>query len=327
MATTSLTPAAPPQPPRQAPAEPPIIRRGSRRYFFKYLAAAIVAPVAGGAYAREVEPYWVDYHDVPMPMRRLDRALAGLRVAHLTDLHAGHEVPFSFLQAVAAKVRDARPDLVVVTGDLITNARQDWFARVADLLAGLGCPTFVSFGNHDYGIYRPQPDGPQGAGRYRWSADVLERLLSDQGVNVLRNRAVRISPRGAPLWIVGLDDMWGGYFRPGRAFANLPADQPVICLSHNPDTGPDLLPFQPDCILAGHTHGGQVRLPFVGAPILPVHHKQFDCGMFRLGPCTHLYVSRGVGYLRQVRLLCRPELPTYVLAPEKQSQPPSETGA
>jgi predicted MPP superfamily phosphohydrolase len=226
-------------------------------------------------------------------------------------------MPFDFLQGVVAKVRSARPELVVVTGDLITSAQQDWFSRVAELLAGFGCPTFVSFGNHDYGIYRIRPTNPQAAHGYRWSADVLERLISDQGVHVLRNRAVRITPRGdAPLWIVGLDDMWGGYFRPKVAFANIPPDQPVIALSHNPDTGPDLVSFKPGCILAGHTHGGQVRLPFVGAPIIPVHAKQFDRGMFRLDTHTRLYVSRGVGYLRKVRFLCRPELPTYVLEPE-----------
>jgi predicted MPP superfamily phosphohydrolase len=294
----------------------------SRRNFLKHLAATVAAPLAAGLHARHIEPYWVEYHDVPLPIPGLPPALSGLRLAHLTDLHAGSDMPFAFLQRVVAEVRRAGPDLVLITGDLVTNAQQDWFDPVAALLAGFGRPTFVTFGNHDYGIYTPGTAHPGDVVRYRWSADVLEHRLMARGVVVLRNRAVRVVLRDTPLWLVGLDDLWGGYFKPELAFAHVPADQLVITLSHNPDTGPKLLPYQPQCILAGHTHGGQVRLPFVGAPIVPVRNKQFDRGLFHLDPPPGLrvppatmYVSRGIGYLRKIRFLCRPELPTFVLEP------------
>ena len=301
--------------PEESPAAPgPGSPAPSRRDFLKHLAAAVAMPLAVGVYARQIEPFWVEYHDVPMPVRGLSPALAGLRLAHLTDLHAGdHDTPWPFLESVVARVRAADPDLVLITGDLITDAQQAWFDRVVELLAGFGRPTIMSFGNHEYGKYEAEPGDPV---HWRWTAEALAYKFAARGVVVLRNRAVRLTLRGQPLWLVGLDDLWGGYFKPAVAFAGVPADQPRITLSHNPDTGPMLVSFDPGWVVAGHTHGGQVRLPFVGAPILPVRHKHFDRGRFELGWHSSMYVSRGVGFLRQARFLCRPEVPTYVLEPE-----------
>lgn len=283
--------------------------RPSRRRFLKYALAAAAVPTLGALYSWRAEPTWVQYHDLPMPLPNLPASFHGLRLTHLTDLHVGEEVPLDYLRTVIARVNADRPDLVVVTGDLITHAQQQWIDPAVDLLAELRPPVYVSLGNHDYGIYR-RP-GPARSGS-RWTADVIERRLTERGMTVLRNRAVAIDRPDGRLWMTGLDDFWGGYYRPEAAFGGINRAEPVIVLSHNPDTAMNLDTYEPDWILCGHTHGGQVRLPFIGAPIMPISHREFDQGQFQL---THarLYVSRGVGYLLRIRFMCRPEVPTFVL--------------
>ena len=114
---------------------------------------------------------------------------------------------------------------------------------------------------------------------------------------------------------MGLDDLWFGRFDPGLAFAGVPRGEPRIALSHNPDTAPYLdAPHAPDLILSGHTHGGQIRLPFYGPPVLNVRDVHHDWGLFDLPGGSRLYVSSGVGYIKRARFNCRPEVPVFRLA-------------
>lgn len=281
-----------------------------RRLLAVGLAAAATPAVVGG-YSYGLAPFRVQYHDIPMPIRGLPQSHEGIRIAHLTDLHASTIVPIEFLRDVVDRVNADKPDYVVVTGDLVTDADNHYLEAAADLIAGLKPTTIVAFGNHDYGVYRPGADSA--FPKKRWTIDVLTRLFEERRIVTLRNAAFPLHRGADRIWLVGLDDLWGGYFRPEDVFPQIPKDEPVIVLSHNPDTAPLLdTPYKPAWILAGHTHGGQVRLPFYGAILLPVRNKQYDQGRFQL---THsqLYVSRGVGYLRRLRFMCPPEVPTFVL--------------
>jgi hypothetical protein len=136
--------------------------------------------------------------------------------------------------------------------------------------------------------------------------------LTHNGITVLRNRAMAITRSNQQLWLVGLEDLWSGQFSPGIAFAGVPTGGPIIALSHNPDTAEELDAYGVQWILSGHTHGGQVRLPGVGALLLNVQNRHYQQGEYSL-PHSKLYISRGVGYLRRIRLMCRPEVPTFVL--------------
>ena len=142
----------------------------------------------------------------------------------------------------------------------------------------------------------------------------MEAELPRNGCTVLRNQSTTIDHQGARLWIVGLDDWWFGDFSPHKAFTNVPQNEPVIAFSHNPDTAEQLDEHRPNLILAGHTHGGQVRLPGIGALYLNTANHRFDQGLFHLKHST-LYVSRGIGYVRKVRFDCRPEIPIFTLTP------------
>jgi predicted MPP superfamily phosphohydrolase len=175
------------------------------------------------------------------------------------------------------------------------------------LLATIKAPVIVSFGNHDYapGTARPKT----------WTilADPLQRALEARGIVVLRNAAVSTQRGEQRLWFVGLEDLYTTRFSPQLAFREVSRGEAIVALSHNPDSSAWLQNWGVGLILAGHTHGGQLRIPGLGAPILPLLRRQFEQGLFQLKHGCQMYVSRGVGFLLRARFCCRPELPVIVL--------------
>jgi predicted MPP superfamily phosphohydrolase len=294
-----MTHAAPPE-----PANPPP-DSFSRRDFFRRLAVYAAVPIAGGIYATQIEPFWPVFTELSIPIPGLPKSFDGFRIAQLSDLHAGR-APFPYIQKVTAKVQQLKPDLLAVTGDLVHHTR-DWVKPISALLGDMKIPAIVSYGNHDYGVFRGDDDTADAD-----LPQVMEAELTRNGCTVLRNQSTKIEHPDGRLWIVGLDDWWFGDFSPSRAFAGVPKDESVIAFSHNPDTAEQLDLHRPNLILAGHTHGGQVRLPGIGALYLNTANHRFDQGMFHLKHST-LDVSRGIGYVRKVRFYCRPEIPIFTL--------------
>ena len=245
-------------------------------------------------------PFDVEYHEVPMPLHGLPASFDGFRIAHLTDLHTGDTTPIWFVEQVVARVNDIGCDLVVITGDLVTNRRK-WVERLCKALAPLNAPVIVTLGNHDHAIHQEAD-----------LADVLTARLTETGFTVLRNRAMPIEHADGRLWLVGLEDLWTGLISPSQAFAAVAAHEPAIALSHNPDTAGLCDVYGAQWTLSGHTHGGQIDLPVVQRLALPMRFRDLDRGLFRF-PQSRLYVSRGVGFYRRVRFLCRPEVPFFVL--------------
>jgi predicted MPP superfamily phosphohydrolase len=280
--------------------------RPSRRALLRRLAIGLGAPALLAAYATQIEPFWPEFHEFNLPVRALPAAFAGLRVAHLTDLHVCSRPTLDYSQAVVEHVNRLDPDLVLVTGDLVTHGL-GWLREAADAVARLRPRAIVSLGNHDYGTLAYE-------GRPVEVSDVLEHLLTTAGCNVLRNAALPLRRGHDRIWLIGLEDLWGGHFAPGRAFAAVAPGESVLAMSHNPDTAPALDNYGAAAILAGHTHGGQVRLPGYGALFLNTQDHTRQKGLFPLRQ-AHLYVSRGVGCLTPARLLCRPEVPIFNLTP------------
>ena len=99
---------------------------------------------------------------------------------------------------------------------------------------------------------------------------------------------------------------------PSLAFEGVDTSQAVIALSHNPDTAYEMDNYGASVTISGHTHGGQIRIPGIGALLLNIQNSQFQQGMIKL-PNSTLYVSRGVGFLKKIRIFCRPEVPTFIL--------------
>ena len=275
----------------------------SRRRFLR-LGASVAATAAGlGGYVWQIEPHWVETVRRSLPLAGLPGTLHGATLLHLSDLHVGRRVAESYLSAALDAAGTLRPDIVAVTGDFIAyEAGYDWAAldRVLGHLPRGRLATLAIPGNHDSGRNWREPGVCQ---------RVME-IARDHGVRALRNDTVEVSG----LRIAGLDDLWGPRFDPGPALAELDPAADALVLCHNPDAVdlPELSGIR-GWVLAGHTHGGQCRPPFLPPPILPVRNRRYTAGEFAIGEGRTMYINRALGHLLQVRFNVRPEITLFTL--------------
>lgn len=261
-----------------------------------WLAAAVGAGAALGAYAVLVEPLWLERTRTRIHVRGLHPDLEGFRIALLTDLHAGGGTPLWLVRRACRMGMRERPELIAVTGDL---AADDWrsFRPVLEALACLRAPhgVWTVPGNHDHTV-----------GIARWRREVGRNpTLRD-----LTNRAEMLRVGTARLCVAGVDDWARG--RPTLAALPDPAERDfTLLLAHSPDQAEAARRSDDavDLVVSGHTHGGQVRLPFAGAVKNPAEHEELYEEGLRRRPWTQVYTSRGVGTVHlPVRFLCRPEV-------------------
>ena len=272
----------------------------TRRRLLKAAGAVAAAAVGAAAYARWIEPVWIETVERDLPVPHLPAAWDGVRVGLVADLHHGRRVPLDYLAGGIDRLASLEPDLVAVVGDVVTAGGMQYAKAAAGLMPRLSPPMGIvaCLGNHDYDVTRPVRHA---------EAQEVARTLPEAGVRLLRNEAVGLSRGGETLWIVGLEDLWSGGMDAATAFAAVPEGAANLTLCHNPDAAEDLADAGAGTILAGHTHGGQVQVPLVGPPILPVRHRDRYEGLHRVG-AAWLYINRGLGWLRKVRFGCRPEI-------------------
>lgn len=279
-------------------------RQFTRRTLLRGFGAALVAAATTGLYTWRIEPHWVQVVRRRLPLAGLPAHWAGRTLLQLSDIHVGPRVDDDYVLAAFRRSAALQPDLVVVTGDL-TSYHRNVHAHAAQIYRKLPrgrLGTFAVLGNHDYGPDWAHPP----------MAATLVDAVSVDGLHVLRNERVDLDG----LDLIGLDDLWAGQFDATRALASGTLGRAAIALSHNPDTV-DLPAWQDwrGWILAGHTHGGQCRPPFLPPPLLPVHNRRYSAGAFDLGRGRRLYVNRGIGHLLRVRFNVRPEITLFELEP------------
>ncbi len=282
--------------------------RGLRRIITRrrFLAGSLATCGGVGLYTWQWEPHWLRVVERPLPVRHLSDELQGARLVQLSDLHIGPRVTDSHVRRVFEVTRSLAPDIVVITGDFISY-EPGILAHLERMLVHIPhgrMATLGVLGNHDFG--------------FRWqdhtlSARIVERA-DHAGLRILRNEV----STHAGLHIVGLDDLWGGNFRPELAFASLPDDAAAIALSHNPDTVdlPGWSRFQ-GWVLCGHTHGGQCKPPFLPPPMLPVKNRRYTAGEFELTGHRRMYINCGIGHLLKVRFNVRPEITLFQLQTQR----------
>jgi predicted MPP superfamily phosphohydrolase len=278
------------------------------------LYSALAAATGAAAYSAEVEPRWLQLSRRLVPMRHTGLA-APIRILHLSDLHASAFVPLSLIDEAFSLALAERPDLICLTGDFVTGrdhpaprAYSRSLRRLADR-----APTFAVLGNHDGGVWAA------GIGGYP-DHRLMERILLEGGVTLLHNSPAALRVRDQLLTLAGLGDYWSEEIDPARAFHGVDAAHPVIVLSHNPDSKARLASAPWDLMLSGHTHGGQVVVPFYGPPFLPVVDTRFVAGLRPWGPRL-IHVTRGVGSLYGLRFACRPEAASLLLTPSNAPAP------
>jgi len=231
-------------------------------------------------YGVVVRRRWVVVHEMDVAIRGLDARFDGYRIAQLSDLHIGSHSPRAWGERWAAIANARTPDLVVVTGDLVTSGT-DFHGDIAAVVGQLRGKdgVFVSMGNHDY----------FGEG------DPLITLLRAEGVNVLRNEGVVLDRGGASVYLAAIDDTWTKRDDMDLALKARPPSTPVILLAHDPERFTEAIERGVDLVLSGHTHGGQIAVPFL-APWLSLAHitHEFVVGLYERGKST-LYVHPGLG--------------------------------
>jgi predicted MPP superfamily phosphohydrolase len=237
---------------------------------------------------------------VQVPIAGLPAALDGLTIAHLSDFHCGPHVYASSVRRAAQIAQALKPELIVLTGDFVQR-KVRYAGECAEALSLLRAPLGVHtvLGNHDY-----------------WDDErVVAAALRRKGLAPLRNEARRVVREGSVLYIVGVDDVRFHRADLTRALRGVPRGAPKIVLVHEPDFANHV---QADNILlqlSGHSHGGQIRLPRIGAPLLPSWGRKYPMGLRRTPRGVWVYTTRGIGVaMPPVRLNCPPEVTLLTLA-------------
>ena len=277
----------------------------NRRNFIKKSIFGIAGiGILGGLYTWQIEPFMVDFVKLPMPIKNLPKELNGKILMQISDIHIGNRFNHKFIIESFKEANKFNPDIVVYTGDYVSTYKDEvlydkLIETINNSVKGkIG--TFGILGNHDYGKNWKQAT----------VADKITELLTSGGINVLRNQSVNIEG----LNIIGLDDYWGLNFNPTEALSNFDSSQANLVLCHNPDVCDlDIWGNYDSWILAGHTHGGQVKPPFLSPPMLPVKNKLYSSGLFKLSNDRTLYINRALGHLWQVRFNARPEITIFKL--------------
>lgn len=281
-------------------------RQMTRRVFIRRMTLATAGVLGVSGWSTDIEPNWIEVRRVELPIRNLHPAFDGMTLAQISDLHLGGWMTRERLQHAMHKVNLLKPDYVVITGDFVTREPRHAVEILSQVLSTLQprYDAFAVMGNHDH-----------------WSnANIVRKALRKSSVQELENSFHTIRKDGGVLHLCGLDDAWVGAADVPALLQKLPAKGAAILLAHEPDFADDYAKAKRfDVQLAGHTHGGQIRIPFVGPIHLPPYGEKYHNGRYRIGstpaarPMT-LYVNRGVGMVwPYVRFHCRPEITLFTL--------------
>jgi predicted MPP superfamily phosphohydrolase len=262
-----------------------------------------VAGIGAYKYGTLLEAEWLSIKHVTIPIPRLKPLFKGFRIVQMSDFHL---YPFTQIDHVANAVDEAnrlKPDLVVLTGDFVLETA-DSIYELAPVLSRLDAKygVFSILGNHDL-----------------WTnASVVRSGLEEVGLPVLYNSGISLSIGRDMINLAGLDAGWDGKPDLNLALRDLPPDIPTILLMHEPDFADTYSKDKRVSLqLSGHTHGGQVRIPILGAPVLPDYGKKYDSGLYRVNEMW-LYTNRGIGVIGPpVRFNCRPEITEITLVEDR----------
>jgi predicted MPP superfamily phosphohydrolase len=281
----------------------------------RFLKAGIYGAAGLALYSGEIARHWIEvtYHD--LPVAGLPHVFDGMRVVQLSDIHMDEYTEPFFLERAVERINQLNPDAVLLTGDYVSHMPMSakfaigaaW--HCANILKKLSCRNlYAILGNHDLSV----------------GAEEVTEALTSNDITVLRNTCLPIERAGSRFWLAGTDDAMLGIpdldSAVPRGIRNIP-NEPIVLMVHEPDYANVLLDDPASksvhTMLSGHTHGGQIRLPLIGALYLPGWGKRYDEGWFHLGGWWNplrLYVNRGIGTVGvPFRLNCPPEITLFTL--------------
>lgn len=243
-------------------------------------------------------------------IERLPEAFDGFTIVQLSDFHYEDRFSAVPIRKAVALVNQLAPDLIALTGDYVTvpmieynsyNYRHSAQSALpcAKILGGLNSRlgSFAVLGNHDVTS----------------DASLVTRALEAQRIPVLDNRCVPLERGGARIWLAGIDDALDGSPDLSQALRSIPASETIVLLAHEPDVADEVSSTGVDLQLSGHSHGGQIWIPGLGAPWLPPLARKYPRGLHRVGRLV-LYTNMGIGTIRApIRINCPPEVTLFRL--------------
>jgi len=269
-------------------------KRTPRRVFLKRCLAGTVGIGTAGLGYSLFEAGWIRVHSTTVRVPRLPPPFSGTTLALLADIHHGPFTSLEYVQGLVQLTNSLSPDLIMLAGDYIHRDGQ-YIEPCIKALANLKSPNGVYgvLGNHDH-----------------WhGAQATSRAMKAGGIVEMTNSGVWIERDGVRLRLSGVGDLWEDVQDLDRALADTRQSETAILLSHNPDFVERITDPRVGLVLSGHTHGGQIVLPFVGAPRVPSRYGQKYLHGLVQTPHTQVFVTRGLGTVTPpLRFCCRPEI-------------------
>jgi hypothetical protein len=271
----------------------------TRRQFLQSAAAVGALAVAGDSLLLEPNLPRIVRRDFSLP--RWPERMDGFTIALLSDFHYDPYFSIHPLRSAIGMVNDLRPDMIVLTGDFVSvpmfgDEKKGAFAAepCARLLRQMTAPhgLWAVMGNHDEGTDR----------------EIVTRALQAENIRVLANQSEAIERDGTRFWLAGVNDVLSYTADLTQTLLPVPAGEAVILLAHEPDFADEAARFPIDLQLSGHSHGGQIRIPFLPPLYLPIMAKKYVLGTYRVGPLL-LYTNAGLGTVGvPLRFDCPPEI-------------------
>lgn len=286
-----------------------MVEKLTRRTFLKTTFGAMFALAGLGSggyvYAHNIEPSLLDISTIQIKHPLIPRSFDGVKMVQFSDTHLGFQYNLHQLSSIISKINKIKPDIVLFTGDLMDNPRRyKQINQIGPILKNIKAPLgkLSIFGNHDHGGY---------------GSNIYRQIMDDAGFTLLQNQSIPIQGSdGSQIYLLGIDDAMLGQPDFNVTQKDIPDQTFKILLSHAPDLADRAAHFDIHWQLSGHSHGGQVKIPFIGALIKPPYARKYPEGHYLIGEYNplHLYVNRGLGTTRlPFRFMARPELTIYTL--------------
>ncbi len=292
-----------------------------------------------GIWPRFIEPNLLMTTRLQVPVKHLPKQLEGLKIVQFSDLHIHSKTSNRFLNRLAKKINSLNPDLIVFCGDVLCYGKVYHRDRILNFFNQLSAPygCYAIYGNHDYaGCISVNDQGDYDVWRGANSSlsegykrlfgpeivlsrkvtegvkaipenQELRQIWAETPFTLLHNETVLVPIRGTKLNITGLGEYIMGRCLPEQAFAKHDKNYPTLVLAHNPDSIGTLENYPADIMLSGHTHGGQINLPWVWRKLTIMENPHLKKGLFKIKK-RWLYINRGIGESMPFRWFAPPEI-------------------
>ncbi|MBT2654167.1 metallophosphoesterase [Bacillus sp. ISL-18] len=286
-----------------------MIKKQTRRTFLKRIIGSFLTVLGlssgGYFYANRIEPSLLEINELDMNHPLIPKSFEGIKIIQFSDTHLGFQYDLAQFKKLVNKINDLNPDIILFTGDLMDEPNK--YSKLKDLvplLERLHAPLgkYCIYGNHDHGGY---------------GSEIYRNIMESTNFKVLLNQSIAIKVKdGSSFYLIGIDDAMLGNPDLPLALKNVQTNHFNLLLSHAPDLAEAVSRYPIHWQLSGHSHGGQVKLPMLGALIIPPFAQMYPEGLYTVEgkyPLT-LYVNRGIGTTRlPFRFMAKPELTIFTL--------------